>query len=67
MSLAPYPGLTVGIPPARVVPDLEFGKCAPCQTTLASRGARSHFDFNRGYTHSYNLTVQRELPPRIRR
>jgi hypothetical protein len=60
MSLAPYPGLTVGIPPA-VVPDLSSGN-VPLPNNTGIGGATIPFDFNRGYTHSYNLTVQRELP-----
>jgi Carboxypeptidase regulatory-like domain len=60
VTLAPYPGLFVGIPPA-VVPDLSSGN-VPLPNNTGIGGATIPFDFNRGYTHSYNLTVQRELP-----
>jgi len=60
LSLAPYPGLTVGIP-AAVVPDLSSGN-VPLPNNTGIGGATIPFDFNRGYTHSYNLTFQRELP-----
>ena len=59
VTLAPYPGLGVGIPPA-VVPDLSSGNVRlPNNTGIG--GATIPFDFNRGYTHSYNLTFQREI------
>lgn len=60
LTLAPYPGLTVGIP-AAVVPDLSSGN-VPLPNNTGIGGFTIPFDFNRGYTHSYNLTVQRELP-----
>ncbi len=60
VSLAPYPGLFVGIPSA-AVPDLSSGN-VPLPNNVGIGGATIPFDFNRGYTHSYNLTVQRELP-----
>lgn len=60
LTLAPYPGLAVGIP-AAVVPDLSSGN-VPLPNNTGIGGATIPFDFNRGYTHSYNLTLQRELP-----
>jgi hypothetical protein len=60
LTLAPYPGLGVGIP-AAVVPDLSSGN-VPLPNNTGIGGATIPFDFNRGYTHSYNLTLQRELP-----
>ncbi len=60
LTLAPYPGLGVGIP-AAVVPDLSSGN-VPLPNNTGIGGATIPFDFNRGYTHSYNLTFQRELP-----
>ncbi|MCM3870485.1 MAG: TonB-dependent receptor [Pyrinomonadaceae bacterium] len=60
VTLTPYPGLGVGIP-AAVVPNLSSGN-VPLPNNTGIGGATIPFDFNRGYTHSYNLTVQRELP-----
>jgi hypothetical protein len=58
-TLAPYPGLFVGIPIA-VVPDLSSGN-VPLPNNTGIGGATVPFDFNRGYVHSYNLTIQREF------
>ena len=60
LTLAPYPGLGVGIP-AAVVPDLSSGN-VPLPNNTGIGGFTIPFDFNRGYVHSYNLTLQRELP-----
>jgi len=57
--LVPYPGLGVGIPPA-TVPDLSSGN-VPLPNNTGIGGFTIPFKFNRGYVHSYNLTLQREF------
>lgn len=57
-TLAPYPGLTAGIPVV-AVPDISSG-VIPLPTNVAP-GNTVPFNFRRGYIHSYNLTVQREF------
>jgi hypothetical protein len=58
-TLAPYPGLRVGIPAASV-PDLSSG-IIPLPTNVGIGGGTVPFNFRRGYIHSYNLTLQREF------
>ena len=58
LALAPYPGLPVGIP-AVAIPDISSG-LIPVPAGV-NPGNTIPFNFNRGYVHSYNLTVQREF------
>jgi len=58
-TLAPYPGLFVGIPPA-IVPNLSSGN-VPLPNNTGIGGFTIPFDFNRGYVHSYNVTLQSEF------
>jgi hypothetical protein len=58
-TLAPYPGLRVGIP-AATLPDLSSG-VIPLPNNTGVGGATIPFKYRRGYTHSYNLTLQREF------
>jgi hypothetical protein len=58
-TLVPYPGLRVGIP-AAVSPDTSSG-VVPLPNNTGAGGGTVPFKFNRGYTHSYNLTLQREI------
>jgi hypothetical protein len=58
-TLVPYPGLRVGIPPA-TVPDLSSGN-VPLPNNTGIGGFTIPFKFNRGYVHSYNLTLQHEF------
>jgi hypothetical protein len=56
--LAPYPGLTAGIPIV-AVPNISSG-AIPLPSNVAP-GNVIPFNFRRGYIHSYNLTLQREF------
>jgi hypothetical protein len=56
-TLAPYPGLPVGIPFV-AIPDISTG-VIPTPNGV-NPGITIPFKFNRGYIHSYNLTLQRE-------
>jgi len=56
-TLAPYPGLPVGIPFVPI-PDISTGLIAV--PNGVNPGNTIPFKFNRGYIHSYNLTLQRE-------
>jgi hypothetical protein len=58
-TLVPYPGLRVGIPDF-TLPDLSSG-VIPLPNNTGIGGATIPFDFRRGYTHSNNLTLQREF------
>jgi hypothetical protein len=58
-TLAPYPNLPVGIPPAPL-PDLSSG-VVPLPNNVGFNGATIPFKFRRGYMHSYNLTLQQEF------
>lgn len=58
-TLTPYPGLRVGIP-AATVPDLSSG-VVPLPNNTGIGGGTVPFNFRRGSTHSYNLTLQREF------
>jgi len=58
-TLAPYPGLRVGIPAASV-PDLSSG-VVPLPNNTGIGGGTVPFKFRRGYIHSYNLTLQHEF------
>jgi len=58
-TLAPYPGLRVGIP-AATLPDLSSG-VVPLPNNTGAGGGTIPFKFRRGYIHSYNLTLQREF------
>jgi hypothetical protein len=57
-TLAPYPGLGVGIPTV-VVQDVSSG-VIPLPNGV-NPGTVVPFDFRRGYNHSYNLTLQRDF------
>jgi len=57
-TLAPYPTLPVGIPFVPV-PDISSG-VIPLPAGV-NPGSTVPFDFRRGYIHSYNLTLQREI------
>ena len=57
-TLAPYPNLPVGIPIVPL-PDLSSG-VIPLPPGV-NPGSTVPFDFRRGYVHSYNLTLQREV------
>ncbi|MGC9970627.1 MAG: TonB-dependent receptor [Bryobacteraceae bacterium] len=57
-TLAPYAGLPVGIPFV-AVPDISSG-VIPLPNNVGW-GNTVPFNFRRGYTHSYNLTLQREI------
>ncbi len=57
-TLAPYPNLVVGIPTV-ALPDLSSG-VIPLPSGV-NPGTTVPFDFRRGYIHSYNLTLQREI------
>ena len=57
-TLAPYPGLPVGIPFV-AIPDISSG-LIPVPNGV-NPGNTIPFKFNRGYIHSYNLTLQREF------
>jgi hypothetical protein len=57
-KLVPYPNLVVGIPFV-AIPDISSG-LIPLPNNVGF-GATVPFDFRRGYTHSYNLTLQREI------
>ncbi|MGH9881485.1 MAG: TonB-dependent receptor, partial [Pyrinomonadaceae bacterium] len=56
--LTPYPGLQAGIPVV-ALPDISSG-VIPVPNGV-SPGNIVPFDFRRGYVHSYNLTLQREI------
>jgi hypothetical protein len=56
-TLAPYPGLKAGIPTA-AFPAISSGSIPLPDSTGTTTVAK---DFRRGYFHSYNLTVQREV------
>jgi hypothetical protein len=56
-TLAPYPGLPVGIPFV-AIPDISTGVIAV--PNGVNPGNTIPFKFNRGYIHSYNLTLQRD-------
>lgn len=56
---APYPGLRVGIPDV-TLPDLS-SEVIPLPNNTGIGGATVPFKYRRGYTHSYNLTLQREF------
>lgn len=56
-TLAPYPGLPAGIPFV-AIPDISTGLIAV--PNGVNPGNTIPFKFNRGYIHSYNLTLQRE-------
>jgi hypothetical protein len=56
-ALAPYPGLKAGIPSA-TFPDISSGSIPLPDSTGTSTVAKN---FRRGYFHSYNLTLQREV------
>src|SRR5262245_19919684 len=57
-TLTPYPNLTAGIPfVAR--PDLSSGVVRLPDNV--NPGSTVPFEFRRGYIHSYNLTLQREI------
>jgi hypothetical protein len=58
LTLAPYPGLLVGIPIVPI-PDISSGVIAV--PNGVNPGNTIPFKFNRGYVHSYNLTFQREF------
>jgi hypothetical protein len=58
-TLAPYPGLTAGIPVV-AKPDVSSG-LIPLPTNVGVGGGTIPFTFNRGYVHSYNLTLQHEF------
>ncbi len=57
-TLGTYPGLPAGIPFVPI-PDISTG-IVPVPSGV-SPGNTIPFDFNRGYIHSYNFTVQREF------
>ena len=57
-TLATYPGLTAGIPFV-AVPNISSG-VIPVPNNVGP-GNTVPFKFRRGYTHSYNLTLQREF------
>jgi hypothetical protein len=57
-TLAPYPGLTAGIPFV-AIPDVSTG-VIPVPNGVGP-GNTVPFDFRRGYIHSYNLTLQHEF------
>jgi hypothetical protein len=57
-TLIPYPNLPVGIPFVSV-PDLSSGVIAVPNNV--NPGSIVPFKFRRGYVHSYNLTLQREI------
>jgi hypothetical protein len=59
LTPAPYAGLAVGIP-APVKPDISSGSI-PLPNNTGIGGATVPMKFRRGYTHSYNLTLQREF------
>lgn len=56
-TLVPYPGLPVGIPFVPI-PDISSGLIAT--PNGVSPGNTIPFKFNRGYVHSYNLTIQHD-------
>lgn len=58
-TLVPYPGLQVGIP-APVSVDTSSG-VVPLPNNTGAGGGTVPFKFNRGYTNSYNVTLQREI------
>ncbi|MGA2329153.1 MAG: TonB-dependent receptor [Bryobacteraceae bacterium] len=58
-TLGTYPGLTAGIPSV-AVPDISSG-VIPLPNNVGLGGGTVPFNFRRGYTHSYNLTLQREF------
>ena len=58
-ALAAYPGLPAGIP-APVLVDISSGS-VPLPNNTGVGGATVPLNFRRGYTHSYNLTLQREF------
>jgi len=57
-TLAPYPGLTAGIPFV-AIPDISTGVIP--DPNNVSPGNTVPWNFRRGYIHSYNLTVQHEF------
>ena len=57
-KLTPYPSLTAGIPFV-AKPDISSG-VIPLPAGV-NPGSTAPFDFRRGYIHSYNLTLQREI------
>jgi hypothetical protein len=57
-KLAPYPNLMTGIPTV-ALPDLSSG-VVPLPSGV-NPGSIVPFEFRRGYVHSYNLTLQREI------
>ncbi len=57
-TLAPYPGLTAGIPFV-AIPDISSGVIA--DPSNVGPGNTVPWNFRRGYIHSYNLTLQREF------
>jgi hypothetical protein len=57
-TLAPYPNLPVGIPFV-ALPDVSSGVIQ--LPAGVNPGSTVPFDFRRGYIHSYNLTLQREI------
>ncbi|HEU0184937.1 MAG TPA: TonB-dependent receptor [Blastocatellia bacterium] len=57
-ALAPYPNLITGIPVVPL-PDLSSG-VIPLPNNVGP-GSTVPFEFRRGYIHSYNLTLQREI------
>jgi hypothetical protein len=58
-TLVPYPGLKAGIP-SLALPDLSSG-VVPLPNNTGVGGATIPLKFRRGYTHSYNLTLQHEF------
>jgi hypothetical protein len=56
-TLTPYPGLPVGIPFV-AIPDISSGVIVVPNNV--SPGNTVPFNFKRGFTNSYNLTLQRE-------
>ena len=57
--LAVFPGLTAGIPTV-ALPDISSG-IIPLPNNVGVGGATVPFNFHRGYVHTYNLSVQREI------
>ncbi|MBO0857029.1 MAG: TonB-dependent receptor [Chloracidobacterium sp.] len=57
-TLSPYPSITAGIPFV-ALPNISSG-VIPVPVNV-SPGSTVPFDFRRGYIHSYNLTLQREI------
>lgn len=57
-TLVPYPGLPVGIPFVPI-PDISTGVIAV--PNGVNPGNTIPFKFNRGFTNSFNLTLQREV------